>query len=95
QDAISVTKTGGHLIAVGNVEKMAEFNLQQFVASELTFRGSYASSGEFRDCIELVASGKINVEPLISDVLPLEDGPRAFDRLLKAEENLLKIVLEP
>ncbi|MHC4463390.1 MAG: zinc-dependent alcohol dehydrogenase [Planctomycetota bacterium] len=95
QDAISVTKTGGHLIAVGNVEKMAEFNLQELVAREFTFRGSYASSGEFRDCIELVASDKINVEPLISDVLPLEDGPRAFDRLLKAEENLLKIVLEP
>jgi L-iditol 2-dehydrogenase len=95
QDAISVTKMGGHLIAVGNVEKTAEFNLQELVARELTFRGSYASSGEFRDCIELVASGKINVEPLISDVLPLEDGPRAFDRLLKAEENLLKIVLEP
>jgi L-iditol 2-dehydrogenase len=56
---------------------------------------SYASSGEFHDCIELVASGKINVEPLISDVLPLEDGPRAFERLLKAEEDLLKIVLEP
>ena len=95
QDAISVTKMGGHLVAVGNLEKMAEFDLQQFIASELTFTGSYASSGEFRDCIELVASGKIKVEPLISDVLPLEDGPRAFDRLLKAEENLLKIVLEP
>ena len=61
----------------------------------MTFRGSYASSGEFRDCIELVASGKINVEPLISDVLPLEDGPGAFERLHKAEENLLKIILEP
>jgi L-iditol 2-dehydrogenase len=95
QDAVSVTKRGGHLVAVGNVEKMAEFNLQQFIASELTFTGSYASSGEFHDCIELVASGKINVEPLISDVLPLEDGPRAFERLLKAEEDLLKIVLEP
>jgi len=95
QDAISVTKTGGHLIAVGNVEKTAEFNLQELVARELTCKGSYASSGEFRDCIELVASGKIDVEPLISDVLPLEDGPSAFDRLLKAEENLLKIVLEP
>ena len=95
QDAVSVTKMGGHLVAVGNLEKMAEFDLQQFIASELTFTGSYASSGEFSDCIELVASGKINVEPLISDVLPLEDGPQAFERLLKAEENLLKIVLEP
>ena len=95
QDAVSVTKMGGHLVAVGNLEKTAEFDLQRFIASELTFTGSYASSGEFRDCIELVASGKINVEPLISGVLPLEDGSQAFERLLKAEENLLKIVLEP
>jgi len=94
-DGVSITKTGGHLVAVGNLEKAAEFNLQELVARELTFTGSYASSGEFRDCIDLVASGKINVEPLISDVLPLKDGPGAFERLLKAEENLLKIVLEP
>ncbi|MEE8430120.1 MAG: galactitol-1-phosphate 5-dehydrogenase [Candidatus Desulfatibia sp.] len=95
RDGVSLTKTGGHLVAVGNLEKTAEFNLQELVARELTFTGSYASSGEFRDCINLVASGKINVEPLISNVLPLKDGPSAFERLLKAEENLLKIVLEP
>jgi L-iditol 2-dehydrogenase len=95
QMAVSATRTGGHLIAVGNVEKTVEFDLQKFVAGELTFIGSYASSGEFRDCIELVASGKINVEPLISEVLSLADGPGAFERLLKADENLLKIVLEP
>ena len=94
-DAVSVAKTGGHIVAVGNLEKKAEFDLQQLVAREHTFTGSYASSGEFRDCIDLVASGQINVEPLISDVLPLEEGPRAFERLLKAEEDLLKIVLEP
>jgi len=95
RDGVSLTKIGGYLVAVGNLEKTTEFNLQELVARELTFTGSYASSGEFRDCIDLVASGKINVEPLISDVLPLKDGPGAFERLLKAEENLLKIVLEP
>jgi L-iditol 2-dehydrogenase len=95
REGISITKTGGHLIAVGNLEPTAEFNLQELVARELTFRGSYASSGEFKECIGLVASGKINIEPLISDVLPLKDGAEAFDRLYKAEEDLLKIVLEP
>jgi L-iditol 2-dehydrogenase len=93
--AVSLVKLGGYVVAVGNLEKKAEFDLQQLIARELTFTGSYASSGEFRECIDLVASGKINVEPLISEVLPLEEGPGAFDRLLKAEENLLKIVLEP
>ena len=94
-DAVSITKTGGYVVAVGNLEPQAEFDPQELVARELTFTGSYASSGEFRDCIDLVASGKIDVEPLISDVLPLSEGAAAFDRLLKAEENLLKIVLEP
>ncbi len=93
--AVSLVKLGGHVVAVGNLEKKAEFDLQQLIARELTFTGSYASSGEFRQCIDLAASGKINVEPLISEVLPLEEGPGAFDRLLKAEEDLVKIVLEP
>lgn len=94
-EAVSVTRTGGSIVAVGNLEKTAEFDLQQLIAREHTFIGSYASAGEFRDCIDLFASGKINVEPLISDVLPLKEGAGAFERLLKAEEDLLKIVLEP
>lgn len=94
-DAVSLTRMGGYVVAVGNLEKKAEFDLQELVARELTFIGSYASAGEFRQCIDLVASGKINVEPLISDVMPLKEGQRAFDRLLDGRENLLKIVLEP
>ena len=93
--AVSATKTGGTLVAIGNLAKETEFNLQELVSRELTFTGSYASSGEFRTCIDLIASGRINVEPLVSEVAPLEAGPAVFERLLKAEENLLKIVLEP
>ncbi len=93
--AISITKTGGSVVAVGNLAKQTEFNLQELVSRELTFTGSYASSGEFRTCIDLIASGRMDVGPLVSEVLPLEDGPSAFKRLLDGKENLLKIVLEP
>jgi L-iditol 2-dehydrogenase len=93
--AVSVTRTGGMLVAVGNLQKETEFNLQELVSRELTFTGSYASAGEFRTCIGSIASGKMNVEPLISEVLPLKDGPAAFKRLLDGKENLLKIILEP
>lgn len=93
--AISITKTGGSVVAVGNLARETEFNLQELVSRELTFTGSYASSGEFRTCIDLIASGRIDVDPLVSEVLPLRDGPSAFKRLLDGKENLLKIVLEP
>ena len=95
RQAVSITKTGGHIVAVGNLQKEIEFNLQELVSRELTFTGSYASSGEFRTCIGLIASGQINVGPLVSEVLPLAEGPAAFKRLLEAKENLLKVVLEP
>jgi L-iditol 2-dehydrogenase len=95
RQAISITKTGGTVVAVGNLQKETEFNLQELVSRELTFTGSYASAGEFRTCIGLIASGKMAVAPLVSEVLPLEEGPAAFKRLLDGKENLLKIILEP
>jgi L-iditol 2-dehydrogenase len=95
RQAIALTKMGGCLVAVGNLQKETQFNLQELVSRELTFTGSYASAGEFRACIDLIAAGKINVQPLISEVLPLQEGPAAFKRLLAGKENLLKIVLEP
>ena len=95
RQAVSLARTGGHVVAIGNLQKEVEFNLQELVSRELTFTGSYASSGEFRTCIDLIASSQINVAPLVSEVLPLSEGPAAFKRLLEAKENLLKIVLEP
>ncbi len=93
--AVSMTCVGGTVVAVGNLASKTDFNLQELVCRELTFTGSYASAGEFRTCIDQIASGRINVDPLVSEVLPLSDGASAFQRLLKAEEDLLKIVLEP
>ena len=61
RQAISITRTGGTVTAVGNLQKETEFNLQELVSRELTFTGSYASAGEFRTCIDLIASGKMNV----------------------------------
>jgi L-iditol 2-dehydrogenase len=94
-NAISATRTGGRVVMVGNLEPAAELNPQEIVARELNLIGSYASAGEFREAIGLVASGRIEVDPLISDVLPLSEGAAAFERLLKGDEDLLKIVLEP
>ena len=95
RQGISITRTGGTVTAVGNLQKETEFNLQELVSRELTFTGSYASAGEFRTCIDTIASGRMNVAPLVSEVLPLQEGPSAFKRLLDGKEDLLKIILEP
>ncbi|HCC56990.1 MAG TPA: galactitol-1-phosphate 5-dehydrogenase, partial [Solibacterales bacterium] len=54
-----------------------------------------ASNGEYPACIELLGSGAIRVDRIISAKAPLEDGPRWFERLYNHEPNLMKVVLQP
>jgi len=43
----------------------------------------------------LLARGMIRVDPLISAVAPLAEGPAWFDRLYRREPNLMKVILQP
>ena len=67
--------------------------LQAVVSRQITLLGSCASSGEYPEAIELLATGAVDVAPLISAVAPLADGQSWFDRLHRADEGLMKVVL--
>ncbi len=95
QSAIAALRKGGTITLVGNVAPKIELPLQAVVTRELTLIGSCASAGEYPACIELMASGKIRVAPLISAVAPLEQGPQWFDRLYRKEPGLMKVILQP
>ncbi len=43
--------------------------------------------------IDMMASGRINLDPVISNILPMEEWEQAFDRLTKLEA--IKILLKP
>ena len=94
--ALAAARMGGRAVLVGNRTKTVEIDVPDVIARELTLHGTYASSGEYRDAVDLVASGQIDVRPLVSATLPLSQGQEAFDRLYRGDEAaLLKIVLEP
>ena len=69
--------------------------LQKVVTRQMRLQGSCASAGEYPQAIELIASGKIKVKPLITAVASLEEGPRWFERLHAREPNLMKVILTP
>jgi L-iditol 2-dehydrogenase len=93
--AIGCVRRGGRVGLVGNLAPEVPFPLQAVVTRELRLYGSCASAGEYSRAIELVASGAIRVEPLISAVAPLADGPRWFERLYAREPGLMKVILQP
>jgi L-iditol 2-dehydrogenase len=93
--AIDCTRKGGTVTLVGNIAPEVTLPLQKVVTRQLRLQGSCASSGEYPEAIQLIASGKIQVKPLITAVASLEEGPRWFERLHAHEPNLMKIILTP
>lgn len=93
--AISGVRKGGTVTLIGNVTPKIELHLQQVVTREIRLQGSCASAGEYPACIDLLASGAIKVQPIISATAPLEDGASWFGRLYGHEANLMKVVLKP
>ena len=95
QTAIEATRKGGHVTLVGNLAPTVEFPLQSVVTRELTVHGTCGSNGEYPECMDLIARGIIQVEPLISAKASLEEGAAWFDRLYAAEPGLMKVILQP
>ena len=93
--AIGCTRKGGKVTLIGNIASEIPFPLQKVVTRQLRLQGSCASAGEYPHAIELVASREIQVEPLISAIAPLEEGPQWFQRLHSREPNLMKVILTP
>ncbi len=93
--AVDVVRKGGQVTLVGNIAPTIEVNLQSIVTRQIRLQGSSASSGEYEQCISLMAEGAIQVEPLISAVAPLKDGAAWFERLYERAPGLLKVVLQP
>jgi L-iditol 2-dehydrogenase len=93
--AIECVAKGGRVTLVGNVSPEVTLPLQKVVTRQIRLQGSCASAGEYPRAIELLASGKIQVKPLISVIAPLEEGPQWFERLYSHEPNLMKVILTP
>jgi L-iditol 2-dehydrogenase len=93
--SIDAVRKGGTVVLIGNISPEVTLPLQKVVSRQIRLQGSAASCGEYPEAMELVAGGKIRIEPLITAVAALEDGPRWFERLHAGEPNLMKVVLSP
>jgi L-iditol 2-dehydrogenase len=95
QTALACLRKGGQLTLVGLLAAKVELPMQTIVTRELTVNSSYISCGEYPACLDLMARGAIDVQPLISAVAPLADGAKWFERLHAGNEGLIKVILEP
>jgi L-iditol 2-dehydrogenase len=66
----------------------------QLVRQMKSIKGSYGGAPlDWDRVLSLVASKKLNLRPLISQILPLEEAEKGFEAVLRKEA--LKVILKP
>ena len=93
--AIRCVRKGGTVTLIGNIQPEVTLPLQYVVTRQIRLQGSCSSAGEYPEAIAKLASGAINVKPLISAIAPLEDAPSWFHRLHQREPGLVKVIITP
>ena len=95
QQAHAMVKVGGHVTWIGNSDLMIDVNMQEVVTREITIAGTYGFSDEFERVIQSIGSGLLDVNALIEQISPLEEGPAIIEGLAKGKLDLVKVILEP
>lgn len=94
---IDGVRPGGEIVMIGNsMNPQILFDMNRAVLQEIRLTGSVSCiRKEFEETIDLIASGMIDPEKYVTDVLPLDQLQHAFERLTSKTDPVLKIVIKP
>lgn len=84
----------GRVVLIGNLAQNMNFPLQYVVTRQISLFGSCASAGEYPQCLELIASGQVEVDSMISKIVPLKDGDLWMNKIFNREDGLTKLVFD-
>ncbi|HSO73301.1 MAG TPA: alcohol dehydrogenase catalytic domain-containing protein [Blastocatellia bacterium] len=87
--ALAIVRPRGTVVLKSTHQGQTKMQMSAIVVNEITIVGSRC--GRFRPAIDLLASGEINVNELITARIPLEEGVRAFEKA--SEPSAMKIIL--
>ena len=87
--AVRMTRPRGTLILKSTVHGLVPVDTAPVVVNELTLIGSRC--GRFEPALRLLRTGKVRVDAMISEIVGLEDAPRAFEWAARA--GVLKVLL--
>lgn len=83
QTAIYATQSGGVVVLVGLGAEMAMIPLVNAAVREVDIRGVFRYCNTWPMAIAMLASGKVNVKPLVTHRFPLEQALQAFETTKK------------
>lgn len=92
--SLSVLRPRGRLVAVGIHPQLREIDVKRIFWKELEILGARVyERSDYDGAIDLIATGVIPVEALISEVVPLTQAPEAFEALARGG-SVMKVLVD-
>ncbi len=92
--ALDIVRPAGQITKVGWGPQPLDFSLDPLVQKAVTLQGSYSHNWPiWEKVISLLSSGKINLQPILNRISPLEDWRAAFEEMHSGA--IVKGVLQP
>ncbi|MFL5589206.1 MAG: zinc-dependent alcohol dehydrogenase family protein [Ktedonobacteraceae bacterium] len=87
ENAFMAVKRGGKFMVFGVASNEARISLSPFriYNDEITILGSMAILFSFQAALDLISSGVINTQAMLTEALPLQDFSRALDMVRKGQ----------
>jgi 2-desacetyl-2-hydroxyethyl bacteriochlorophyllide A dehydrogenase len=93
-DAISMTRAGGKLRIAALYEGTVPIDANQIVQKEMSVAGTFAYRGEFAQVLQMLSTGRVVAESLISHTFTLDQAADAFQAQL-SKDSSIKVQIAP
>jgi len=92
--AFDILKPGGHLVIIGTPRKESiSFDVDKFKRKELTVRYIRRQNHCVQLAMDLIESGQVNVDFMITHHFSLEDTKKAFDLVTGYHDGVIKAMI--
>lgn len=91
--AIHATKSGGTLVVVGMGKAVVQFPIVDALVREVDIRGIFRYVNCYPTALALIASGAVNVKPLVTHHFKLEQSLDAFETSRTGAGGAIKVVI--
>jgi len=94
-DCLASTRRGGRIVVAGAFEQPYSVNLLNLLLQEHSIAGTFGYASEFEQARDLIVSGAIDVRPLITGHVSLDELPAMFESLTREKDSHQKVLVRP